>query len=69
MVGCLSIERILKAFNCNLHHVHKIACQSLCCSGEMERDSTPTASIKNSAVYEAPKTQKVSLEELIQRYK
>ena len=44
MVACMSLERIFKAFQCNLHSIRSVACSSLCCSGELLRQPTPPQS-------------------------
>ena len=43
MVGCMSCERLFKAFQCDLsmHAVRSITCSSLCCAGEIQRQPTP----------------------------
>ena len=65
MVGCLSLERVLKAFQCDLsmHSVRSVAFSSLCCAAELQRQPTPPNSAAGSpagitptpsAAYEAP---------------
>ena len=46
MVGCLSLERVLKAFQFDMHSVRSVAFSSLCCAAELQRQPTPP----NSAV-------------------
>ena len=41
MVGLMSLERVLKAFECNLHSVRSVAFSSLCCAAEIRREATP----------------------------
>ena len=80
MVGCLSLERVLKAFECNLHAVRSVAFSSLCCAAELQRQPTPPNSAAGSpagitpnpsAAYEAPACEErfrrgsVTLQELI----
>lgn len=48
VVSCMSLERIFKAFSCNLHSISSIACSALCCSGEIVRTPTPPHSFAGS---------------------
>ena len=43
LVGCMSLERLFKAFNVDLHAVKKIGCSSWCCSAEILRNSASSA--------------------------
>ena len=43
LVGCMSLERLFKAFNVDLHAVKKVACSSWCCSAELLRNSASSA--------------------------
>ena len=63
MVGCLSLERVLKAFQFDMHSVRSIEFSSLCCAAELQRQPTPPNSAvassteispSPSAAYEAP---------------
>ena len=80
MVGCLSLERVLKAFQCNMHSIRSIEFSSLCCAAELQRQPTPPNTAAGSptvitpnpsAAYEAPACEErfrrgsVTLQELI----
>ena len=63
MLGCLSLERIFKAFQCDMHSIRSIEFSSLCCAAELQRQPTPPNSAvasptgispTPSATYEAP---------------
>ena len=53
LVGCMSLERLFKAFNVDLHAVKKVACSFFCCSADLLRNSsstgnTPARSLANT---------------------
>ena len=48
MVGLMSLERVLKAFECNFHSVRSVAFSSLCCAAELQRQPTPPNSAAGS---------------------
>ena len=48
MVGCLSLERVLKAFQFDMHSVRSVAFSSLCCAAELQRQPTPPNSAAGS---------------------
>ena len=80
MVGCLSLERVLKAFQFDMHSVRSVAFSSFCCAAELQRQPTPPNSAvasptgispTPSATYEAPPREErfrrgpITLQELI----
>ena len=50
MVGCLSLERVLKAFQFDMHSVRSVAFSSLCCAAELQRQPTPPNTAAGSPV-------------------
>ena len=54
MVACMSLERIFKAFQCNMHSIRSVEFSTLCCAGEIQRQPTPPQS--NAASPTGPMT-------------
>ena len=71
LTALISLERVMKALQIDLHSVKRIACSSLCCAGELTRQcSQPTTPITMSGVIEhvppppPPESRRLSLDEL-----